>query len=205
MSDFESFQFAFKVILNQFAPMKEKLIRTNNQPFMTKTLRKAVMKRSKLRNKFNEERNIENLSEYKRQHKLCSNLLKQSKKRHFNSLNVNDATENKKYCKTIKPSFTEKNKTTNNIILTENNQTVREDKTICQIFNTCFTNVTKGLKFQQVDKSQSFENKESCRLIRENYGGESFSFNQYLITISLKQSENYLQTKHQYQTTYQFQ
>ena len=47
---------------------------------------------------------------------------------------------------------------------------------ICQIFNTCFTNITKGLKFQQVDESQSFENKESCRLIRVNYGGESFSF-----------------------------
>ena len=60
VSDFESFQFAFKVILNQFAPLKQKLIRNNNQPFMTKTLRKAIMKRSKLRNKFNEGKNIEN-------------------------------------------------------------------------------------------------------------------------------------------------
>ena len=49
VSDFESFQFAFKVILNQFAHLKEKLIRNNNQPFMTKPLRKAIMKRSKLR------------------------------------------------------------------------------------------------------------------------------------------------------------
>ena len=121
VSDFESFQFAFKVILNQFAPLKEKLIRTNNQPFMTKTLRKVVMKRSKLRNKFNEERNIENWSEYKRQRNLCSNLLKQSKKRHFNSLNVKDVTQKKKFWKTIKPFFTEKNKTSNNINLMENN------------------------------------------------------------------------------------
>ena len=92
------------------------------------------MKRSRLRNKFNEERSIENWSEYKRQHNLCSNLLKQSKKRHFNSLNVNGVTGNKKFWKTIKPFFREKNKTTNNIILTENNQTVKEDKAICQIF-----------------------------------------------------------------------
>ena len=75
---------------------------------MTKTLRKAIMKRSKLRSKFNEEKNIEYLSEYKRQCNLCSNLLKQSKKRHFNSLNVNDVTENKKFWKIIKPFFTEK-------------------------------------------------------------------------------------------------
>ena len=108
VSDFESFQFAFKVILNQFAPLKQKLIRNNNQPFMTKTHRKAIMKRSKLRNMFNEEENIENWSEYKRQRSLCSNLLKQSKKRHFNSLNVNDVTENKKFWKTIKLSLQKK-------------------------------------------------------------------------------------------------
>ena len=56
VSEFESFHDAFKVILNQFAPLKQKLIQNNNQPFMTKTLRNTIMKRSKLRNKFNEER-----------------------------------------------------------------------------------------------------------------------------------------------------
>ena len=68
------------------------------------------MKRSKLRNKFNKQRNIENWSEYERQHNLCSNLLKQSKKRHFNNLSVKYVTKNKRFWKTIKPFFTEKNK-----------------------------------------------------------------------------------------------
>ena len=89
---------------------------------------------------------------------------------------MNDVTENKKFWKTIKLFFTEKNKTTTNIILTENNQTVMEDKAICQVCNTYFTNATNGLKLRQVDESQSFENEESCRLIWENYDGESFSF-----------------------------
>ena len=62
VSDFESFHFAFKAILNQFATLKQKLIRNNNRSFLTKILRKAIMKKSKLRNKFNEERNIENWS-----------------------------------------------------------------------------------------------------------------------------------------------
>ena len=167
MSDFESFQFAITVILNQFAFLKQKLIRNNNQPFMAETLRKAIMKRSKLRNKFNEERIIENWSEYNRQRNLFSNLLKQSKKRHLNSLNVNVVTENKKFWKTIEPFFTEKNKTTNNIILSQSNQTVREDKAIYQICNTYFTNVTKGPKLGQADESQSFENEESCWLVRK--------------------------------------
>ena len=89
---------------------------------------------------------------------------------------MKDVTENKKFWTTIKPFFAEKSKTTNNIILTENNQTVREDRKICQIFNTYFTNITKDLKLRQVNESQSFENEESCRLIRENYSGGSFSF-----------------------------
>ena len=88
---------------------------------------------------------------------------------------MKDVTENKQFRRTIKPFFTEKSKTTN-IILTENNQTVWEDRKICQIFNTYFTNITKDLKLRQVDESQSFENEESCRLIRENYSGGSFSF-----------------------------
>ena len=58
-------------------------------------------------------------------------------------------------------------------MLTENNQAAREDE---KIFNTYFKNVIKGLKIRQVDKSQSFENEESCRLIRDIYGGEIFSF-----------------------------
>ena len=98
-------------------------------------------------------------------------IYQESKKRHFKSLNSNGVTENKKFWKTVKPFFTEKNKTTNNIILTENNQTVRKDKAIFQIFNNYFTNITKGLKLRQVDESQFFENEETCRLIRENFGG----------------------------------
>ena len=89
---------------------------------------------------------------------------------------MNDITENKEFWKTINLSFTEKNKTTTNIILTKNNQAIKEDKAICQIFNTYFSNVTKGLKLRQVDESQSFENEESSRFIGKNYVGERFSF-----------------------------
>ena len=93
---------------------------------MIKTLRKAI--RSKLRNKFNKERNVENWSEYKCQHNFYLDLLKQARKGHFNNLNMKDVTENKQFQKTIKSFFTEKTKTTNNIILSENKQSVTEDK-----------------------------------------------------------------------------
>ena len=108
---FESFHLVFKTTLDRFAPLKQKVLRSNNQPFMTKTLRKALMKRSKLKNKFNKERNAKNWSNYKLQRNFCSNLLKESKTRHFNNLNVKDVTENRRFCKTIKPFLQIKLKT----------------------------------------------------------------------------------------------
>ena len=39
-------------VLNKHAPRKKKYIRRNNEPFMTKALSKAIMQRTRLRNKF---------------------------------------------------------------------------------------------------------------------------------------------------------
>ena len=42
VSEFESFQFQFKVILNQCPPLKQKLIPNNNKPFMPKPFVKLL-------------------------------------------------------------------------------------------------------------------------------------------------------------------
>ena len=96
------------------------------------------------------------------------------KTHYFNNLSVKDVTENKRCWKTVKPFFTDKTKNNNNIILTENYQTIREYEKMCKIFNIYFTNINKGLKLQQVDKAQSFKNEESCGLIKEYFGNGSF-------------------------------
>ena len=62
---------------------------------MTKTLRKAIMKRF---NNFNQVRNAKNWSYYKEQRSHCSNLSKESKLCHFN--NIKDQTENNRFWKT---------------------------------------------------------------------------------------------------------
>ena len=98
---------------------KMKKIRYNHQVFMNKTLRKAIMKRSKLRNTFNKKRSSENWRSYKRQRNICSNILKSTKKTFFEALNINEITDNRKFRKTVKPFFTDKCKTTDSIILTE--------------------------------------------------------------------------------------
>ena len=50
---FDIFLEEFKTCLDKFAPLKEKKIRFNNIIFMTKSLIKAIMLRSQLKRKFN--------------------------------------------------------------------------------------------------------------------------------------------------------
>ena len=65
-------------ILNRHAPLKMKYIRGNDQPFVTKELRKEHMKRSRLQNKYRKNRTKGNEVAYKKQRNLCVNLLKKS-------------------------------------------------------------------------------------------------------------------------------
>ena len=50
--DYNNFIKTFLTVLDKHAPLQKKCLTTNHANFMTKQLRKAVMKRSKLRNDF---------------------------------------------------------------------------------------------------------------------------------------------------------
>ena len=52
-NSFETFEDAFKTSLDKYATKKKKWLRGNNKPHVNKMLRKAIMKRSKLKNKAN--------------------------------------------------------------------------------------------------------------------------------------------------------
>ena len=89
-SNFEEFFDTFLATLNEHAPLIKKNTRYNHQVFMSKRLRKAIMKRSKLRNTFNKKISSENWQNYKRQRNICSIILKSSKKTFFETLNINE-------------------------------------------------------------------------------------------------------------------
>ena len=50
--NYEIYESIFMEVLNKQAPMKDKYVRANNAPFMNKILCKALMNRTRLRNKF---------------------------------------------------------------------------------------------------------------------------------------------------------
>ena len=52
ISNYESFETTFIEVLNKHAPLRKKLLRANHAPFITKTLRKDIMRRSQLDTKY---------------------------------------------------------------------------------------------------------------------------------------------------------
>ena len=101
--DFDRFTFIVNNLLEYHALMKEK-----HAPFMNKSIRKAIMVRTKLLNKFRKENSLINELEYKRKRNFCTTLIKKTERNFYNNLKVNKITDNKSFWKTVKPSFTEK-------------------------------------------------------------------------------------------------
>ena len=84
----EDFHKIFMSVLDNHAPMKKKIVRGNNAPFMTKALFKVIMHRSELKNNFHKKPSEENKSLYKIQRNICVNLLKREKRNHYNNLDL---------------------------------------------------------------------------------------------------------------------
>ena len=70
-ADLKTFKETVFCIFNKHALMKRKYVRANETPFMAKELHKAIMKRSRLRNKFLTNKNEINRNNYKVQRNYC--------------------------------------------------------------------------------------------------------------------------------------
>ena len=82
-TDMEGFMKTVFHIFNKHAPIKRKNIRANEALFMTKDLHKAIMKRSKLRNKFLKSRNLSDRKNYTSQRNLCIKTIEKHQKNLF--------------------------------------------------------------------------------------------------------------------------
>ena len=180
---FVEFEKVFLKELNKHAPLKKKILRHNNNVFMTKELRKEIMLRSKLKNEFNKERNHINWCNFKRQRYCCLSILRKTKKEYFNNLNIKQVSDNKLFWKSVKPFFSDKASSSSKITLVEENNIIDEEE-IPNIMNNYFINVTKILNLKKqlgVGRSgiNKFENHISIKMIHEKYPEilpESFKF-----------------------------
>ena len=117
-------------VLNRHAPLKKKILRANHSSYMSKTLRKAIMRRSYLDKKYLQ--TDESLTDYKKQKNYCGRLYKKERKKFFNGLNPSFVTDNKLFWKTVKPFFLDKGNYGANIILVEEEEALQNDSEIAK-------------------------------------------------------------------------
>ena len=127
---------------------------------MAKSLRKAIMTRSKLRNKYDKNRTPKNWIIFKKQRNKCVQILRNVKKEYLSNLNVKDVTDSRKFWSTI---------FLNNIILSDNDKMFKDEKKVSKTLNDYFTNLIKKLKLKPItfnDTVNSLENHNSIGTIK---------------------------------------
>ena len=118
------FEDIFLRVLDRHAPMKRKFIRGNHAPYMNTTLRKAIMKRTQLQNKFFKTNNQEDLIGYKKQRNYVSRLYKKQRKHFYKNIDIRNFIDNKKFWKNVNPLFSDKGTTQQKITLVENDKII---------------------------------------------------------------------------------
>ena len=105
---YEKLSEIFVDILNHHTPLKEKPIRGNQAPLMTKELSKALMEKSKTRNKYLKWSSRESYVSYKKSKNKCNSITKKAKKTFFKEATKDGIMSNKKFWSTVKPFLTNK-------------------------------------------------------------------------------------------------
>ena len=125
-------------LLDRHAPLKKKVLRANNEPYITKKLRKAIMKSSQLESIYRETLTEKSLKAYKKQKNYVSRLYKKERKTFFNSLNPSVVSDNRKFWKTVKLLFSSKGSYGNKIKLVENEEIIDDDTKVAEELNNFF-------------------------------------------------------------------
>ena len=136
-------------ILNNYAPIKQKVIRGNNAPFMNKTLSQEFMHRSKLKNRYHKNPTEKNRIAYKKHRNFCVSLLKKEKKKYYNNLDMKIFDDNKKSWQKIKPLFSDKSNLKRNITLVENGLVISEKKEVAETLNNYFIEAVADLEIER--------------------------------------------------------
>ena len=108
-SSTESYEFFVKVFLdtlNKHAPLRKKSFRANHALYVTKTLRKVVMRRSNFQTIYFKKRTPESLKKYMKQKNYCGKLY--NLYNIFSNLNPSNVCGNKTFRKYVQPFFSEK-------------------------------------------------------------------------------------------------
>ena len=129
--------------------MKRKLLRANHSFYISKPLRKSIMRSSHLEKVYYKNKFEKNFKAYKKQKNFCSRLYKKERKRFFNNLNLSFVTDNKLFWKTIQPFFLNKVNYGSQIKFVEKDEVLQDDDLIPKELNKFFKNAVSTLNIKE--------------------------------------------------------
>lgn len=141
----EIFEKVFLEVLEVHAPLKQKVVRANEVPYMSRTLRKAMMRRSQLESKYYKTKAESDKANYKRHKNYVSKLYKKERANFFKKLDLKSFLDNKKFWKNVKPFFSNKGSYGQKITIVDNNEIISEAAQITEHFKTFFERAVDNL------------------------------------------------------------
>ena len=134
----------FSALVDKHAPLKSKKVRGNNKPFVTKELRTAIMKRSRLRTKYNKWKSRENYVAYRIAKRECDRLTEIAKSDYFSRATDKGILSNKEFWRVMKPALTNKGVISSDvIILEEDGELISDESKLVEIFNNHYINIVE--------------------------------------------------------------
>ena len=125
------------------------MLRANHSSYVSKPLRKAIMRRSYLEKIYFRKRTVDSLTKYKKQKNYCSRLYKKERKKFFDNSNPSIVEDNKTFWKTVEPFLTNKDSKGGNIKLVEKGELLQKDSLIAEEFNNFFKNAVSSLDINE--------------------------------------------------------
>ena len=197
-TDYTKLDCLFSEVFNKHVPLKKRVVRANEVPYMTKNLRKAIANRSRLENQYYKYKTAESLRAYRKQNNFCSRLYKKERKNYYNNLDVKKITDSRKFWKTTKPFFSDKGAGKTEITLIEGDEIIQDDSEVANILADFFSNAVKDLNIDipsvyknevsplldnPIDKIISmYSDHPSIKLINDNVVKGNFSFEEVSVS-----------------------
>ena len=141
---FSTFTETFRRALDKHASLKTKGVGGSRSPFTTKELSKAVMNKSKTRNKYIKLPSRENFLAMKRTKNYCNSLTRTTKN-FFQGVTKSGFANNKKFWNAVKLFVTNKGFLTNgNISIKVNDDLVTDKTKLANLFNLHYISIVEN-------------------------------------------------------------
>ena len=103
------------------------------------------MLRTKLRNQFLKKRTLVAKTKHNKKRNICVSLVKKAKRNYYEILDLKGINDNKSFCTTVKPLFSDKMKSAENFFLDESVEIIKNEVKVANVFNKDFVNMAPSM------------------------------------------------------------